>query len=247
MKLSTAMLLLACASATMAFVPHATTQRSFRVDSNQRTNRSSSRFVAANPNNSEEQVQAQTHTQTDLETIHRDADVIFSIIDVDGSGSVSRQEMTDHLTTAGYAEGVIHKIFGMLDVNKDGAISREEFQRGLALSTHLRSAPGLGNDNAQFAQFRYHELFMKEIYEDADAVFQSADADGNGEIDASELKSHLRKRRRTFTNFSDKAIDNIFESLDVNGDGKISKKELRDAFVKYSALRQAIGERPNSK
>jgi Ca2+-binding EF-hand superfamily protein len=81
---------------------------------------------------------------------------------------------------------------------------------------------------------------MKEIYEDANA-------NGNGEIDASELKSHLRKRRRAFTNFSDKAIDNIFESLDVNGDGKISKKELRDAFVKYSALRQAIGARPNDK
>jgi hypothetical protein len=108
------MLLLACASATMAFAPHphaSTTQQSFRVlDSNQR-NRSSSRFVAANANNGE----------------------------------------------------------------------------------------GQGHQ-AQAQVFRYHELFMKEINEDADAVFQSADANGNREIDVSELM-----RRRMF--------DNIFESL----------------------------------
>jgi len=43
------------------------------------------------------------------------------------------------------------------------------------------------------------------------------------------------------------AISKIFKLLDVNKDGDIEKKELRDAFVKYSALRQAIGEGPNFK
>jgi Ca2+-binding EF-hand superfamily protein len=172
---------------------------------------------------------------TDMEIVHRDADVIFSIIDVDGNGSVSLKEMTTHLTSAGYTKDVINKIFRKLDFDKDGTISRQEFQGGLVLFTALRSAPGLGNYNAQF---------VKEIHEDADAVFQSADADGNGEIDESELKSHLR---RTFVDYSDKAIIKIFDMLDIDGDGKISKSELRDAFVRYSALRQAIGEGPNYK
>jgi hypothetical protein len=35
--------------------------------------------------------------------------------------------------------------------------------------------------------------------------------------------------------------------LDVNEDGDVSQEELRNAFVKYSALRQAIGEGPNFK
>ena len=44
-----------------------------------------------------------------------------------------------------------------------------------------------------------------------------------------------------------KAISSIFSLLDVNRDGEIEKAELRAAFVKYSALRQAIGEGPNWK
>ena len=58
-----------------------------------------------------------------------------------------------------------------------------------------------------------------------------------------EYKEHLK----TFTKYSFKAISNIYKLLDVNKDGQIERSELRDAFVKYSALRQAIGEGPNFK
>jgi Ca2+-binding EF-hand superfamily protein len=173
--------------------------------------------------------------QSSIEELRRDADVIFSIIDSDGSGSISREEMTSHLSDAGYTEEVIDKIFNKLDTNKDSEISKEEFRRGFVIIIALRSAPGLGNFNSQFE---------KEIYEDADQVFQSADADGDGEIDESELKSHLGRR---FGKFSDEATENIFRMLDVNGDRTISREEFRDAFVRYAALRQAIGEGPNYK
>ena len=66
---------------------------------------------------------------------------------------------------------------------------------------------------------------------------------GNGTIDKEELRTHLK----TFTKYSYKAISNIYKLLDVNEDGEIERSELRDAFVKYSALRQAIGEGPNFK
>jgi len=171
----------------------------------------------------------------DIESVHRDADVIFSIIDKDGSGSISRTELKNHLSEAGYAEEVIDKIFNKMDRNKDEEVSKGEFRSALTLIAALRSAPGLGNYNAQFE---------KEIYEDADQVFQTVDADGNGLIDSFELKSHLGRK---FSNYSEEAIDNIFEVLDVNNDGKISKEELRNAFVRYSALRQALGEGPNFK
>ena len=42
----------------------------------------------------------------------------------------------------------------------------------------MQTAPGLGSYNTEFA---------KEIREDADQVFQSADIDGNGEIDRDEV------------------------------------------------------------
>lgn len=51
----------------------------------------------------------------------------------------------------------------------------------------------------------------------------------------------------TVPKYSDKAVDNIFKSIDRNDDKKISRTELREAFVRCSALRQAIGEGPNFK
>lgn len=122
-----------------------------------------------------------------------------------------------------------------MDVNKDNEISQQEFQGGMLMLTGLQSAPGLGN---------YNKEFVKEICEDADQVFQSADSDGNGEIDQEELRSHIG---RSFANYSESAIDNIFKQIDVNNDGTITKAEFRSAFVKSSALRQAIGEGPNYK
>mmetsp|Transcript_52415 Transcript_52415/g.61211 ORF Transcript_52415/g.61211 Transcript_52415/m.61211 type:complete len:230 (+) Transcript_52415:65-754(+) len=170
-----------------------------------------------------------------VETINQDADAIFNVIDSDGNGFVSRKELIDHLSGAGYTGEVIDKIFNKMDKNNDGEISKQEFQKGLMLFAALRSAPGLGNYNSEFE---------KEIYEDADTLFQSADVNNDGEIDVSELKSYLDRK---FSKFTVAGVENLFEIMDVNNDGKITKEELKDAFVRYSALRLAIGEGPNFK
>lgn len=172
--------------------------------------------------------------ESEIKQIRRDADAVFSVIDIDGDGSISLDELTNHLKTSGYADDAIAKIFARLDVNNDGSISKEEFRDGLIAFSPLRSAPGLGNYNSQF---------VDEIHADADRLFSSCDADNNGSISREELKDYLS----IVSKYSDRAIDNIFQNLDVNYDGEISKEELRDAFVKYSALRQAIGEGPNFK
>merc|ERR1712106_828976 len=113
-------------------------------------------------------------------------------------------------------------VFAKLDTDGDGEITPEELRQGFLQYTPLRSAPGLGAYNSQF---------VEEIHEDADTLFNSIDTDNSGEISKEELREHLK----------------TFKLLDVNKDGDIEKKELRDAFVKYSALRQAIGEGPNFK
>lgn len=172
---------------------------------------------------------------SDVASIHRSADATFAIIDVDGGGTLSRAEFAKHLSVSGYNTETIDKIFNKMDVNRDDEISREEFRDGMTILSALQSAPGLGNYNTEFA---------REICEDADQVFQSADADGNGEIDRDELRSHIG---RSFADYSEVAIDEIFRQIDVNDDGTITKEEFRDAFCKSSALRQAIGEGPNYK
>ena len=76
-------------------------------------------------------------------------------IDADGNGSISRQELLDHLSTAGYGEAAIEQLFDKMDKNQDDSISPEEFREGFEILPKLRSAPGMGNYNSQF---------MKEIH-----------------------------------------------------------------------------------
>ena len=166
--------------------------------------------------------------------IEADADAVFSIIDENGDGAISRAELMEHLMKAGYKETAVNVLFEKLDTDKSESISKDELRAGFKLYTPLRSAPGLGAYNADF---------VKEIHQDADALFAAIDSDGNGAISKDELRDHLK----TFSSYSFKAISNIFKLLDANKDGGIEKEELRSAFVKYSALRQAIGEGPNFK
>merc|ERR1719440_527135 len=156
------------------------------------------------------------------EQIYEDADAVFSVIDVNGDGSVSMDELTSHLMKSGYNEAAVQKVFEKLDTDKDGELSKEELRAGFLQYSPLREAPGLGS---------YNSRFVLEIHEDADALFNAIDADGNGSISKDELREHLK----TFSQYSFKAISKIFKVLDVNRDGAIEKSELRDAFVKYSA------------
>ena len=169
-----------------------------------------------------------------LEQINRDSDAIFSVIDNDGNGEISLDELTAHLTKSGYEETVVTKIFAKMDVNNDGCISGEEFRTGMVQFAPLRSAPGLGNYNADF---------VHEIQADADALFRNIDVDGDGTVTPQELTQYLKM----VSSYTDPAIANLFAMLDVDQDGTISKEEVREAFIKYSALRQAVGEGPNFK
>ena len=166
--------------------------------------------------------------------VEQDAAAVFAIIDVNGDGSITRKELSVHLTKAGYNDKAIGVLFDKLDTDGDDEISLEELQTGFMRYTPLREAPGLGAYNAKF---------IEEIHADADALFAAIDVDGNGSIEKAELQEHLKRTSK----YSFKAIGNIFRMLDVNKDGGIERAELRDAFVRFSALRQAIGEGPNFK
>jgi len=193
---------------------------------------SSSSLLASSSSSSSQQYEAGSFDN--LEQINRDSDAIFSVIDNDGNGEISLDELTSHLTKSGYEETVVTKIFAKMDVNNDGCISGEEFRTGMVQFAPLRSAPGLGNYNADF---------VHEIQADADALFRNIDVDGDGTVTPQELTQYLKM----VSSYTDPAIANLFAMLDVDQDGAISKEEVREAFIKYSALRQAVGEGPNFK
>jgi len=173
-------------------------------------------------------------TTDEVSQVHADADAVFSVIDSDGNGAISKEELIAHLVNAGYKADAVAKIFEKLDLDKNGELSREELREGFIHYTPLRKAPGFG---------AYNDQFQEEIHKDADELFAVLDFDGDGEVTDQELRVHLR----TATNFTDAAITNIFNMLDIDADGGITREELRSAFVRSSALRLAIGEGPNFK
>ena len=84
-----------------------------------------------------------------VDQVHKDADAVFSVIDTDGNGSISADELTTHLVSCGYKSEAVAKIFATLDTDGDGELSREELRAGMVNYTPLRKAPGLGNYNAE--------------------------------------------------------------------------------------------------
>lgn len=77
------------------------------------------------------------------------------------AGEISKNELVRHLGNSGYSIPAVKNIFSKLDVNEDGKLSQDELREGLIKFAPLRSAPGMGNFNADFVQ---------EIHADADAL-----------------------------------------------------------------------------
>ena len=166
--------------------------------------------------------------------VEADADAVFAVIDTDGDGAITRDELSAHLSKSGYSEKACQLIFDKLDTDASESVTKEELRTGFLKYTPLREAPGLG---------AYNQEYVTEIHTDADALFSAIDTNGDGQITKDELREHLK----TFHGYSFKAISNIFKMLDVNSDGAVERSELREAFVKYSALRCALGEGPTFK
>jgi len=61
------------------------------------------------------------------DTLDADSDDVFDIIDADGSGGISKDELYTHLTRSGYAAAAVESLFGKLDT--DGAHFSERAQR----------------------------------------------------------------------------------------------------------------------
>eukprot|EP00555_Chaetoceros_dichaeta_P012557 CAMPEP_0198273210 /NCGR_PEP_ID=MMETSP1447-20131203/56116_1 /TAXON_ID=420782 /ORGANISM="Chaetoceros dichaeta, Strain CCMP1751" /LENGTH=86 /DNA_ID=CAMNT_0043966817 /DNA_START=28 /DNA_END=285 /DNA_ORIENTATION=- len=63
-------------------------------------------------------------------TTQRDVDLIFAVVDLDGSGSIDLEELTEHLVSAGYEDKEeIEQLFHKMDIDNDGRITRNEFRR----------------------------------------------------------------------------------------------------------------------
>ena len=92
----------------------------------------------------------------------------------------------------------------------------------------------------------------QELHAEADLIYDGIDHDGNGEISLAELYEHLLapeffgtdgEAAPAMVEYSPSAIEKMFNTLDTNADGKVTRREMRDGYVRFSALRIALGNR----
>lgn len=88
------------------------------------------------------------------------------------------------------------------------------------------------------ADSRGKEVLEDLFFREADAIFDSIDANNDGEISNEELCIHLEKK-----GYPSNSIRMLFTAMDKNADGAISREEMRYAFSNYeiSALYSAFG------
>ena len=88
-----------------------------------------------------------------------DADMIFDIVDRDGSGYIDRDELQSHLSspTVGYSRQEIERLFTRMDTDQNGQICREEFHQAMQLST------GTGNSNNNVTEDCPRGYFLNSV------------------------------------------------------------------------------------
>eukprot|EP00546_Thalassionema_frauenfeldii_P019315 CAMPEP_0178903740 /NCGR_PEP_ID=MMETSP0786-20121207/5319_1 /TAXON_ID=186022 /ORGANISM="Thalassionema frauenfeldii, Strain CCMP 1798" /LENGTH=367 /DNA_ID=CAMNT_0020575133 /DNA_START=35 /DNA_END=1135 /DNA_ORIENTATION=- len=60
-----------------------------------------------------------------------DADLIFQLVDTDGSGTISLEELTTHLVAKGYDATEVAELFRRIDTDQNQEICRDEFRRAM--------------------------------------------------------------------------------------------------------------------
>lgn len=171
------------------------------------------------------------YSEEEIEQIHEKADAVFAVIDRNGDGEISEDELRSHLLAAGYAEAAVVELHEMLDANpRDGAVSQAELREGFVRYPPLLDAPGLGE---------LDESERAAVYDEADATFAALDLDNNGSLSLAELQAHFSSVEGP--SYSSVAVKRIFAKLDADANGEISLAEFRGGYARYRAMRLALG------
>ncbi len=138
----------------------------------------------------------------------RDAFKLFSIIDVNSNGKITKMELklgiSDLLKEKEFdLENLIDEIFSTIDGDNNGYIEYEEFVRGC-----------IDKDN----------FITEDIIKFSFIFF---DKDQNGEITCEEIKEILIKNFNKDVQSYEESIKNIIKEVDENKDGKISFEEFK--------------------
>merc|ERR1719192_80386 len=184
-----------------------------------------------------------------------DAQQLFRILDKDGDGNISMEEMRACGNRFNSQE--IEAIFAIGDVDNDGAISLNEFVAVMCPT----AATVVGRLSKTYSNLQQIKQGFKTLDKNGDgkiskqemasaglsqqevnAIFSIGDTNGDGEIDIDEFiavmcpsaTAVVFKLGQTFKGKEGAAA--VFKQIDVNGDGLLSKQEMSSAMIGGSRL-----------
>jgi calmodulin len=147
----------------------------------------------------------------------------FALFDKDNDGCITSKEL--HTVMNGLrlqiTEQEIADIINNVDVDGSGTVDFNEFLRMMSRSQCHVNRPGAGacrTGSAMTAEQR-----SAEELEEMRQAFRVFDIDGNGLIDANELKVTMFNLGE---NLSDRDVKQMIKLADRNGDGKIDYEEF---------------------
>ena len=128
------------------------------------------------------------------------ADAVISALDADGNGTISGDELSNGLTSAG-SSADSSQIFSALDKNQDGTVSKDELAASLTPQPPQQAS--------------------------SDELFSSLDADSDGSVSGSELTSALQAGHSSTSSDTSAAL---LKALDSDSSGGVSSDEFKAAL-----------------
>jgi Ca2+-binding EF-hand superfamily protein len=131
------------------------------------------------------------------------ADALISALDANGDGTLSSDELSNGLSSAG-SSADSKEIFSALDKNEDGTVSKDELAASL---TPPPPPPQVSSD----------------------ALFSQLDTDSDGSVTATELSSALQASNGASSTSTDTSAA-LLKMLDSDSSGGVSSDELKAAL-----------------
>jgi Ca2+-binding EF-hand superfamily protein len=139
---------------------------------------------------------------------------LFSQIDSNGDGTISKSELEQAVTNAGGSNDAADALYAKLDPNGTGSVSEQQFAQGL-----FQSLPH---------HHHHHGGGQPAGATDGSATDNSTASDGNA---ADALTSLFNADGGGAGNSPLQIAQNIFTQIDSNGDGAITQSELEQAVT----------------
>lgn len=137
---------------------------------------------------------------------------LFSAIDTNGDGAISKSEFESYITQNGGTQQEADAIFSQLDPSGTGSINENQLA-----------------DAAKAGRHHGHHHHHGGVAQAADNLFSAIDTDGDGSISKQELETFVTQQGGTTAE-----ADQDYAALDPDNTGSVSKSQFEQAFQQLS-------------